>query len=508
MKGISGDEIIRSRLTGAFGKSWNAAGVALLVIVFLAGCTASPAQLKRGSTYETLYSKNAYNKKTYKKGIALGIRATGHNPTNGSAWYWLGANYDENKQYDEAIEAFKKVVKLNQVKIQVKSSYYKLGYIYHVKGDYKQATRYYSKRLEMDQKGSTYGYSLLFRSDTYLYTGMYDKALQDASNAMKYLNPDNEKLLVAGLYVTRAFSHLGLGETDMALSMINKVRQVNPDYNPENHLELIYFATGNEQKLKGLLKGKGWLGIETKNYAKGTVKAIQVVSVVRATSAEKGGLLKGDLIMRMNGVPSQDLKAFLQKLGATAPGSIIQLNILRGKEEKKIDISLGSRNDTSIMESNRLIASLLTKKKMLKPAEEAEKSGHYRKAFLLYRKASRPDSDIIGRIISLYHKLDPAPVIPEEARKHAVFAATATKVAKDNSGYDQAIKEYYAVMHQAPWWADPYFNLALVLEKRGRFSEAVKVLRLYLLASPNAPDANTIQAKIYELEFKAKIAKS
>ena len=160
------------------------------------------------------------------------------------------------------------------------------------------------------------------------------------------------------------------------------------------------------------------------------------------------------------------------------------------------------------MASNRLIASFLAKKKMFKPAEEAEKSGHYRKAFLLYRKASRPDSDIIGRIISLYHKLDPAPVIPEEARKHAVFAATATKVAKDNSGYDQAIKEYYAVMHQAPWWADPYFNLALVLEKRGRFSEAVKVLRLYLLASPNAPDANTVQTKIYELEYKAKITKS
>jgi len=482
----------------------------LFTIVFLAGCAVTPDNVQpRYRNYysldKTLESREFYNKSDYIKGIGTGKLATEFNPTNGTAWYWLGVNYYQAKQYDKAIEAFKKVVKLNQEKIQVTSGYFYLGVSYHLKGDYNEAIRFLSKRLELDQEGWTYGSSFHTRSESYLFKGMYDKALQDASDAMKHLEQDRV-IDISTQHVLRAFAHLGLGETDTAIAMITKAKQIYPDYNPEGHLRLIYYAAGDEKKLKELFKSEGgWLGIEIKSYAKGDVNAIQVVSVIKATPAEKGGLLTGDLIFRMNGEPAQDLEAFLQKIGAAVPGSTIRLEILRGEEEKKINIKLGSKSSRAAMaymESNKLIAPLLAKKKMFAPAEEAEKNGDYRKAFLLYRKAPRSDSEIIGRIISLYHKLDPAPAIPEEARKHAVFAATATKAAKDNNGYDLAINEYHTVMRLAPWWADPYINLSLLLERRARLSEAVKALRFYLLASPNAPDTNTIQTKIYELEFK------
>lgn len=512
MKNIGGNEKMSVKLTGAFGKAWYAAGAALFVIVFIAGCTASPAQNKSSSVFYANRSIAAYNRDNYKVGIRQGNAAVKFGPSNSRSWYWLGENYKANKQPDEAIKAFKKVISLDNEKNYVRKSAYNLGFIYEVKGDYKQAIYYYSKRLGMEKSGHfTYGYSYMNRSEMYLYAGMYDEALQDASNAMKYavkhFNVDFRPRARAALYKWRAFSYLGLGDTKRALGMITKAQQVSPKFNAKHFLSLIYFATGNESKLKVLVGEKGWLGIEMKNYAKGSVKAIQVASVLNATSAEKGGLLTGDLIVRMNGKPAQDASKFSDKISASAPGSIIYLEIIRGTEEKKIDIRLGSRIETSAMKTNKLIAPFLAKQKMFAPAKEAEKSGHYRKAFQLYQKAPRRDSDITGRIISLYHKLDPAPVISEEARKHAVFAATATRVAKDNHGYDQAIKEAYSVMRSAPWWADPYINLALLLEKRGRFVEAHVALGLYLLASPNAADANTVKTKLYELEYQAKNTK-
>jgi tetratricopeptide (TPR) repeat protein len=140
-------------------------------------------------------------------------------------------------------------------------------------------------------------------------------------------------------------------------------------------------------------------------------------------------------------------------------------------------------------------------------AEQAEKNGDYRKAFQLHTEWSSSheiNADIIKRIINLYHKLDPPPAIPEEARKLAIFAETATKLAKDEKDYDKAIAEYVKVIKLAPWWADIFVNLALLQEKTGRFSEAVESLKLYLIASPYAPDEQKIRTKIYELEYKAK----
>lgn len=56
----------------------------------------------------------------------------------------------------------------------------------------------------------------------------------------------------------------------------------------------------------------------------------------------------------------------------------------------------------------------------------------------------------------------------------------------------------------APWWANAYFNLALVLEKLRNYKMAIDNLNLYLLAVPDAPDAAAVKEKIYEIEFLEK----
>ena len=149
----------------------------------------------------------------------------------------------------------------------------------------------------------------------------------------------------------------------------------------------------------------------------------------------------------------------------------------------------------------------------LRRAERAEQNGQLREALTHYREAlsvsallsgtKSIDPQISQKTIAVARKLDPPPAVPEEARRHAAFASLAVKEAKDQSGYEKAIAEYLQAVCLAPWWADLYYNLAMVQEQRSHFREAAETFKLYLAASPQDPQAQVIKNKIYELEFKA-----
>ena len=149
----------------------------------------------------------------------------------------------------------------------------------------------------------------------------------------------------------------------------------------------------------------------------------------------------------------------------------------------------------------------------LRQAERAEQNGQLPEALTHYRAALSAsallsgtksiDPQITQKTIAVARKLDPPPAIPEDARRHAAFASLAVKEAKDPSGYEKAIAEYLQAVCLAPWWADLYYNLAMVQEQRSYFREAAETFKLYLAASPQDPQAQLIQNKIYELEYKS-----
>jgi tetratricopeptide (TPR) repeat protein len=147
-------------------------------------------------------------------------------------------------------------------------------------------------------------------------------------------------------------------------------------------------------------------------------------------------------------------------------------------------------------------------------AEAAERSGQPREALQHYLSAlqdlpllppSDVDQELRRRIIRLVLTLNPPPALPEEARRHSAFAATALKLAeKDPSQLNKALDESLQVLRIAPWQPNAYFNAGLILEKLQRYPEAMRCLKLYLLAAPNAADADAVQQKIYSLEYLAK----
>lgn len=107
------------------------------------------------------------------------------------------------------------------------------------------------------------------------------------------------------------------------------------------------------------------------------------------------------------------------------------------------------------------------------------------------------------KAIALAGKLKPAPVVPPEAKRPFVMAATFQKEAKSPSDFGLAVDAYREALVVAPWWSDAYYNLSVSLEAAGRFDEARDALSLYLLAKPKDEAA---QNRLYALEAKKKLA--
>ncbi len=68
--------------------------------------------------------------------------------------------------------------------------------------------------------------------------------------------------------------------------------------------------------------------------------------------------------------------------------------------------------------------------------------------------------------------------------------------------YQEAVGEFEAALHGAPWLVDAYYNLGLVYDFVNRPADALRVLRIYIQLAPNAPNIGPVKTKIVELEDK------
>ncbi len=141
--------------------------------------------------------------------------------------------------------------------------------------------------------------------------------------------------------------------------------------------------------------------------------------------------------------------------------------------------------------------------------EAAEKAGKLREALTHYVSAlgsvsegSADDQSIREKIIQMAQKLDPPPAISKEAKKYMTRGEAAVELATDEAGFQKAAGEFSQAVRLVPWLAEGYFNLGLVQEKAGNITEAIRNLKLYLLAAPDAPDAETVETQIVKLEYK------
>lgn len=139
----------------------------------------------------------------------------------------------------------------------------------------------------------------------------------------------------------------------------------------------------------------------------------------------------------------------------------------------------------------------------------AEKAGRYREAMNRYVQALQgaaeggdSDRQLRERILGLARKIKPPMALPDEALRHEGRAEAAIQDAKTAQDYQNAAKEYEAALRLAPWNANYYFNLGVVLDKAGKHAEAIRHFKLYLLGAPDSPDRTDVAKRIAGLEYK------
>jgi len=182
--------------------------------------------------------------------------------------------------------------------------------------------------------------------------------------------------------------------------------------------------------------------------------------------------------------------------------------------QKSLQLGAGEVQANIARLENVTVSQSQTLKESLQQAEMAEQNGqlqealkHYTTALtssLLLSEPRKIDFPLAQRTIAVARKLDPPPAIPENARKHAVFARTAINEAKDQKGYEKAVEESLKAICFSPWWTDLYLNTALIFEQMNRYQDAHNFLSFYLSLAPDASNAEQVRAKLYQLELKAK----
>lgn len=89
---------------------------------------------------------------------------------------------------------------------------------------------------------------------------------------------------------------------------------------------------------------RGWLGIELASTpAPGMAVGLEVTRVLQQGPADEAGLRVGDRIIAINEQPAASSSAVSRLIAHAAPGSDIQLDILRGEEQVTITARSGER---------------------------------------------------------------------------------------------------------------------------------------------------------------------
>ena len=175
-------------------------------------------------------------------------------------------------------------------------------------------------------------------------------------------------------------------------------------------------------------------------------------------------------------------------------------NYHKEEETRMSELNMGEVTLKKICLFALLVSTLLFSSEMIVQAQSPQETLNQ---YIFDLQKNPNDNALREKIIRFVQTMSPAPIVPEETVKYEGRAEAAVRNAKTPEDYLDASKEYNKALLLAPWVASYYFNLGVVLEKAGKPDEAIKSLRLYLLAAPNAPDVREVQKRIAGLEYES-----
>jgi tetratricopeptide (TPR) repeat protein len=487
----------------------------------------------------SMLSKAFTETKRYGEALAAAKRAVELDSSDALALKNLGIAYMNEKKYAEGSEALKKAI---QIDANDGESHFWLGQIYFAKDEYAAALEAYQKSSALNPKGV----------DGVLYVAITDLSMGRNDDALAVINEAIARLTFSGIGISYAVASGG--------PIVNGVSANGP-------AEKAGIEAGDKIVRIGRKSTKGWNDIQLQEalrgapgtevlltLAKGGASKTVEAAVIRESMVppDAAGLFGlRSLANRYKGVPEaafQDAEkahslnpkdegaclslaaAYLDSgrneeaikilSAAEAPyARLLEATAVfkQGKTQEAVEIFMaipaGDMPTQNIMLSAERTALL----KLFKPLADE----HRAKARLFELKKQYPealaelsealrladaaDAGLLqDALFAIVRKNSSALTMPDEARKHALRGELEIK----DGNFEQAAKEYRMAIRIAPYAARLYYNLALVHAETKNYGEAIRMMRTYLRAVPDAPDAQAAEDEITKWEYAQEKGKS
>lgn len=114
-----------------------------------------------------------------------------------------------------------------------------------------------------------------------------------------------------------------------------------------------------EQNFSIFVDGGGFLGVYAENisrenmsrYRVSQVRGVGVTQVVKDSPAEKAGLRKDDVILRLDGENVSSVRKLNRLVSELSPDQAVKVTISRGGSEQEVTATIGKRNNSSMAQN-------------------------------------------------------------------------------------------------------------------------------------------------------------
>ncbi|HEU4930541.1 MAG TPA: PDZ domain-containing protein [Pyrinomonadaceae bacterium] len=114
-----------------------------------------------------------------------------------------------------------------------------------------------------------------------------------------------------------------------------------------------------DQNFSIFIEGGGFLGVYAENisrenmsrYRVNQVRGVGVTQVIKDSPAEKAGLRKDDVILRLDGENVSSVRKLNRLVSELSPDQSVKVTISRGGSEQEVTATIGKRNNTNMAQN-------------------------------------------------------------------------------------------------------------------------------------------------------------